>query len=202
MKMNPDSLQLPAAVLLSYCRDCRDLGEFFFFQAEDGIRDYKVTGVQTCALPILMHALALLPCPPLPGSYRAFIQPIRVHNGLDGTSVGQQAHHDHDQLRWRAQSFQHGSPSCIKCALTHPTAIAIWGATMNPHVARSDFASCGTRLVRAKLFRRVHRLCCLSLHKYIMPMDSDFFKLSPQFHRLVGLYHLTLFWPFYDTALW
>src|SRR5688500_19390918 len=28
---------------------------FFFFQAEDGIRDYKVTGVQTCALPI---------CPP------------------------------------------------------------------------------------------------------------------------------------------
>src|SRR5256885_9095107 len=30
---------------------------FFFFQAEDGIRDYKVTGVQTCALPILRPAL-------------------------------------------------------------------------------------------------------------------------------------------------
>src|SRR6266850_4797296 len=29
---------------------------FFFFQAEDGIRDYKVTGVQTCALPILRRA--------------------------------------------------------------------------------------------------------------------------------------------------
>src|SRR2546426_12596431 len=27
----------------------------FFFQAEDGIRDYKVTGVQTCALPISDH---------------------------------------------------------------------------------------------------------------------------------------------------
>src|SRR5256885_11730510 len=27
-------------------------GVVFFFQAEDGIRDYKVTGVQTCALPI------------------------------------------------------------------------------------------------------------------------------------------------------
>src|SRR5438094_6719935 len=26
---------------------------FFFFQAEDGIRDRTVTGVQTCALPIL-----------------------------------------------------------------------------------------------------------------------------------------------------
>src|SRR2546426_3569096 len=28
----------------------------FFFQAEDGIRDYKVTGVQTCALPIYASA--------------------------------------------------------------------------------------------------------------------------------------------------
>src|SRR5437016_9730537 len=29
----------------------------FFFQAEDGIRDWSVTGVQTCALPILLHHL-------------------------------------------------------------------------------------------------------------------------------------------------
>src|SRR5205807_5899286 len=31
----------------------------FFFQAEDGIRDYKVTGVQTCALPILASSVCL-----------------------------------------------------------------------------------------------------------------------------------------------
>src|SRR2546429_3076301 len=33
---------------------------FFFFQAEDGIRDVAVTGVQTCALPICLriHAVA------------------------------------------------------------------------------------------------------------------------------------------------
>ena len=30
------------------------LSFFFFFQAEDGIRDADVTGVQTCALPILL----------------------------------------------------------------------------------------------------------------------------------------------------
>src|SRR5690349_23015499 len=29
-----------------------DFFDFFFFQAEDGIRDLYVTGVQTCALPI------------------------------------------------------------------------------------------------------------------------------------------------------
>src|SRR2546430_10142899 len=30
-----------------------DIVHYFFFQAEDGIRDLTVTGVQTCALPIL-----------------------------------------------------------------------------------------------------------------------------------------------------
>src|SRR5437016_9652384 len=28
---------------------------YFFFQAEDGIRDWSVTGVQTCALPICLR---------------------------------------------------------------------------------------------------------------------------------------------------
>src|SRR5207302_4717924 len=31
----------------------------FFFQAEDGIRDFHVTGVQTCALPIWTHQMTL-----------------------------------------------------------------------------------------------------------------------------------------------
>src|SRR2546430_9098263 len=34
-------------------------GVFFFFQAEDGIRDLTVTGVQTCALPILLDRVRL-----------------------------------------------------------------------------------------------------------------------------------------------
>src|SRR5436309_4199532 len=33
----------------------------FFFQAEDGIRDFHVTGVQTCALPISRAVLSLAP---------------------------------------------------------------------------------------------------------------------------------------------
>src|SRR5256885_4126308 len=49
---------------------------FFFFQAEDGIRDYKVTGVQTCALPI---------CEIIGGSqrmasYELLLQRIHEHN--------------------------------------------------------------------------------------------------------------------------
>src|SRR5438034_7378326 len=38
---------------------------FFFFQAEDGIRDHCVTGVQTCALPICQ-------CLPRAGEYSTF----------------------------------------------------------------------------------------------------------------------------------
>src|SRR5437764_15317337 len=33
-------------------------GDYFFFQAEDGIRDTSVTGVQTCALPISLMFFA------------------------------------------------------------------------------------------------------------------------------------------------
>src|SRR5256886_16991686 len=37
-----------------------DLYVFFFFQAEDGIRDLTVTGVQTCALPISLEEVLKL----------------------------------------------------------------------------------------------------------------------------------------------
>src|SRR5438034_2994680 len=50
-----DSVRLSSAYvgirLAVHCSFCYVF--FFFFQAEDGIRDHCVTGVQTCALPIL-----------------------------------------------------------------------------------------------------------------------------------------------------
>src|SRR5690606_41157353 len=52
---------------------------YFFFQAEDGIRDFHVTGVQTCALPISPHWCVLLGCAALR---------LRTHTtvkGRDGT---------------------------------------------------------------------------------------------------------------------
>src|SRR5690349_23197587 len=41
------------------------LSYFFFFQAEDGIRDLYVTGVQTCALPISLGRGAERQAPPV-----------------------------------------------------------------------------------------------------------------------------------------
>src|SRR2546429_3335612 len=40
----------------SWDRPCVLVSLFFFFQAEDGIRDVAVTGVQTCALPISLNS--------------------------------------------------------------------------------------------------------------------------------------------------
>src|SRR3712207_7404656 len=40
------------ACVFNFIRCDVDIYFFFFFQAEDGIRDIGVTGVQTCALPI------------------------------------------------------------------------------------------------------------------------------------------------------
>src|SRR2546427_1494026 len=48
---------------------------FFFFQAEDGIRDLTVTGVQTCALPIST------PEPPLRGAGISVPEKRRVEDG-------------------------------------------------------------------------------------------------------------------------
>src|SRR5438034_5297271 len=65
------------------------------------------------------------------------------------------------------------------------TAVALPFTIMNDDVALFFLASCGTRLIRAKLFRRVHRLCqCLHMLQYAngclffqpllpFPPDSD-----------------------------
>src|SRR5436190_6095296 len=59
---------------------------FFFFQAEDGIRDHCVTGVQTCALPLvgLVAALGIL----LAGSVPMLPERVATHFGPDGLPNG------------------------------------------------------------------------------------------------------------------
>src|SRR3712207_9596645 len=60
----------------------RVMGVFlFFFQAEDGIRDIGVTGVQTCALPILLE------------NFKEVIE------GLEGTNESAISHRVNDTLR-------------------------------------------------------------------------------------------------------
>src|SRR5688572_32738613 len=60
-------------------------GFFFFFQAEDGIRDLTVTGVQTCALPIWSACSRSSPAPRTssPGAFGSWSTPARrTRSGL------------------------------------------------------------------------------------------------------------------------
>src|SRR3712207_7154871 len=55
---------------------------FFFFQAEDGIRDIGVTGVQTCALPISVDSVGMPRRVPVRG--RGDAGPADDPTGLSG----------------------------------------------------------------------------------------------------------------------
>src|SRR5215469_13556271 len=70
---------------------------FFFFQAEDGIRDLYVTGVQTCALPIfhLAHEGGVgcgRSCPVIAVEYEGE-KIARVKSGIDTLEVQEAAEH-------------------------------------------------------------------------------------------------------------
>src|SRR5207302_2510125 len=53
---------------------------FFFFQAEDGIRDFHVTGVQTCALPILSLRTEVFTG--FPKQFTKTSPPVELQSGL------------------------------------------------------------------------------------------------------------------------
>src|SRR5690348_18342012 len=62
---------------------CCDFFFFFFFQAEDGIRDGRVTGVQTCALPILLNPPSCQRCAILAGRWYRWSQGFLRHPRCD-----------------------------------------------------------------------------------------------------------------------
>src|SRR5690348_15124964 len=58
---------------------------FFFFQAEDGIRDGRVTGVQTCALPISrIESSSPTRCRGTPSSRVCPVNRVRNRNNVSG----------------------------------------------------------------------------------------------------------------------
>src|SRR5947207_11627196 len=67
---------IPDATLKGYLTILLFFCLFFFFQAEDGIRDHCVTGVQTCALPISSSFFSTVRTPTLeraPSAPRLFL---------------------------------------------------------------------------------------------------------------------------------
>src|SRR5205807_5374515 len=81
----------------------------FFFQAEDGIRDYKVTGVQTCALPIWFYGTQIC------RKQICVVVPIgglivrRVHGLYDELVVSHHRFVANHMLHWRVNKVGFGS---------------------------------------------------------------------------------------------
>src|SRR5258707_7506062 len=69
---------------VSYVDEGSNCLSFFFFQAEDGIRDIGVTGVQTCALPISSSARPNSPQRPPPDGACVVLRTVRTRGGSPG----------------------------------------------------------------------------------------------------------------------
>src|SRR5258708_9986385 len=85
---------------------------FFFFQAEDGIRDDLVTGVQTCALPICLAAARRIRPGRRPGSLGSSAQLARRPAGLV-----QPRRSGAGRARRRAAGHRHGAR--LRSGLAH-----------------------------------------------------------------------------------
>src|SRR5689334_24125347 len=81
----------------------RIVWSFFFFQAEDGIRDGTVTGVQTCALPISAPAVA---------ERRPMPEPEVLANGGDDAPPQRAPSGETAPLVQQAQDREIGRASC------------------------------------------------------------------------------------------
>src|SRR2546430_11918086 len=81
-----DECSRSARYAYGYCRRLMNLYTrlFFFFQAEDGIRDLTVTGVQTCALPISKTQEAVF----LVLEVNFFIESAKSGDAVDAAKAG------------------------------------------------------------------------------------------------------------------
>src|SRR2546428_2683389 len=106
------------------------LVSFFFFQAEDGIRDLIVTGVQTCALPIC-HGAPLERGEQVHGAGNADLHVYPLHAGANARRPGdltwdpnregsprRRNRSDSLRKRWRAS----WAASIVRCARSGPSA--------------------------------------------------------------------------------
>src|SRR2546430_13580752 len=88
---------------------------YFFFQAEDGIRDLTVTGVQTCALPI---------------SIRFMERPMRFYNAGSGECFGDTG----NERATEESPFHPRSPYAVAKASAHGLVAKIGRASCRERV--------------------------------------------------------------------
>src|SRR2546422_9994065 len=139
---------------------------FFFFQAEDGIRDVAVTGVQTCALPISLtddpgprgpHGVC-----PVPERRRP---PERAERAAPGRSASRRGRHPRAPARVR-RAEDGGSGGCQACG--DRGRVTNFGRPL----PRADGEPCrGVPCSARRTHRRVQRPLRTSPRRLLAPAD-------------------------------
>jgi hypothetical protein len=99
---------------------------------------------------MLMEALAVLTGSPPPIPHRTFIEPKRMDDRLDRTTVHQQSDDQQDRFWLCAQSIKECAPTGTKCLFTDMADVATFFAIVHPNIPSSYFPSCRTLQIRAK----------------------------------------------------
>src|SRR5207253_6482258 len=89
---------------------CVNFMYIFFFQAEDGIRDGHVTGVQTCALPILPVGLAgkSIRCTKCTRTFRTPGESVKAERGNQRAAVSIDSKEGWVKRAWRSEERRVG----------------------------------------------------------------------------------------------
>src|SRR2546429_1516015 len=109
----PGGYEVLEWVKMDGCGKTRSDHVFFFFQAEDGIRDVAVTGVQTCALPIWAADAGRAAAGRLPARPGTLALPrARVRAGSHAADRAGRSRHRHGRVQHDLRSTQIGRASC------------------------------------------------------------------------------------------
>src|SRR2546428_8382441 len=105
----------------------------FFFQAEDGIRDLIVTGVQTCALPIFGERIGVADGRPVYGQApsREFTRALRASLALD-IALGLLAAF-HAVSTWMSTSARGSRSTCATSVMARPLLVKPVSRTSSPY---------------------------------------------------------------------
>src|SRR6266513_948597 len=139
--------------------DNGDVKYIFFFQAEDGIPDRNVTGVQTCALPISC-GLRLTACAYLGPSLQPLEQPAQPGRHLYAENVPGRGR-DHDGAR-PGRSLTAGRPRAAGPSLRpvgriRTAAIALVGLPLAALAGSTAGPACPTRSARSARAASLHQ---------------------------------------------
>jgi hypothetical protein len=107
---------------------------------------------------VFMNLLTMLSCTPLPGCYRAFIQPKGSYYGGQRTTMSQKRYYLSHKLHRISKTIEHCTFAFRKCFATEVAYITAFLETVNTYVSTIQLSPCRTVWIVAEYFIGIHKL--------------------------------------------